>query len=332
LINFLSHWALPAPSFFPAILRENIHISVVIPTYNRAVLLRRAVESVLRQTRKPDEVVVVDDGSTDDTASVASLFGHSIRYLRQQNAGSSAARNRGVEEARCEWIAFLDSDDVWTEAHLDRIADAIHATDGEALIYFSDMDQTTNEGGGRLWDFCGFRISGEHELRQDASEWVMMERQPMMLQTSVVRKSAYLEQEGLWPILRTRHDTHFFLKIGIGKPACAVSGIGAIQTSDDNPGNRLMSASGPETRGYWLETIPMYMDILSRAPHLTTRHRRTLRSRLAMAHWRVARLDWTQRNIGESIQQGARSMIVAPMTMLGVFAQALRRGAGINPR
>jgi glycosyltransferase involved in cell wall biosynthesis len=313
-------------------LREKIDISVVIPTFNRANLLRRAVESVLRQTRKPDEIIVVDDGSTDDTSAVALSFGKSIRYVRQQNAGSSAARNRGVQEARCEWIAFLDSDDVWTEAHLESINAAMVATEGKALLYFSDMDQTTNEGGGRLWDFCGFRISGQHELRKDAAEWVMMERQPMMLQTSVVRKSAYLEQEGLWTILRTRHDTHFFLKVGIGKPACAVSGIGAIQTSDDNPDNRLMSASGPETRGYWLETIPMYRDILSRAPRLAARHRRTLRSRLAMAHWRVARLDWTQRNIGESIQQGTRSMIVAPLTMLGVFAQALRRGAGINLR
>jgi len=72
----------------------------------------------------------VDDGSTDDTEGVVRRFGGVVRYIRQQNSGGAAARNRGVAEARHPWVAFLDSDDLWTEFHLERIAGAIAATGG----------------------------------------------------------------------------------------------------------------------------------------------------------------------------------------------------------
>jgi glycosyltransferase involved in cell wall biosynthesis len=92
----------------------NPKVSVVIPTYDRAAKVQRAVESVLAQTMKDIEVVVVDDGSSDNTAEVLSTaFRDRIRYLVQTNQGASVARNRGVEEAHGEWIAFLDSDDRW---------------------------------------------------------------------------------------------------------------------------------------------------------------------------------------------------------------------------
>ncbi len=98
----------PAPLPRPA-------VSVVIPTYNRAPLLRRALDSVFGQTFRDFEVLVVDDGSTDDTAATVAGCGDvRVRYLRQaQNAGVAAARNRGLREARAELVAFLDSDDEW---------------------------------------------------------------------------------------------------------------------------------------------------------------------------------------------------------------------------
>ncbi len=88
-------------------------VSVIIPTYNRARLLGRAIESVLAQTYEPIEVIVADDGSTDDTADVVTRFGPRVRCERQANAGVSAARNLGLRRARGEFIAFLDSDDAW---------------------------------------------------------------------------------------------------------------------------------------------------------------------------------------------------------------------------
>lgn len=88
-------------------------VSVIIPTYNRAGFLPAALRSVLHQNPPPTEVIVIDDGSTDDTASVVAAFGGSVRYLRQDNAGPAAARNRGLKEATGDWIAFHDSDDLW---------------------------------------------------------------------------------------------------------------------------------------------------------------------------------------------------------------------------
>ena len=94
--------------------------SVVIPTYNRAEKVRSAISSVFQQTFTDFEVIVVDDGSSDETQQVLeSAFGNRIRYFRQQNQGASVARNRGVEEARGEWIAFLDSDDRWEKTKLE---------------------------------------------------------------------------------------------------------------------------------------------------------------------------------------------------------------------
>lgn len=97
----------------------NPKVSVVIPTYNRADKVGKTIESALAQTFADLEVIVVDDGSSDDTGNVlGDAFGDRIRYFAQANQGASVARNKGIEEARGEWIAFLDSDDLWEKDKL----------------------------------------------------------------------------------------------------------------------------------------------------------------------------------------------------------------------
>ena len=93
-------------------------ISVIIPTFNRAQVLRRALDSVLNQSLAPDEVIVVDDGSTDETAQLLSSHYPRVNYLYQPNQGVSSARNHGVQEATGNWLAFLDSDDEWLPGKL----------------------------------------------------------------------------------------------------------------------------------------------------------------------------------------------------------------------
>lgn len=94
-------------------------VSVVVPTCDRRELVLRALASIESQTRRADEVILVDDGSNDSTAErVAARFPR-VTILRQENRGVSAARNRGIERACGEWIAFLDSDDEWTEGKLE---------------------------------------------------------------------------------------------------------------------------------------------------------------------------------------------------------------------
>ncbi|MFT3781733.1 MAG: glycosyltransferase family A protein [Nibricoccus sp.] len=95
-------------------------VSVVIPTYNRARLLEEALQSAFAQSFQPYEIIVVDDGSTDDTEATALRLGEKVRYIRQKNAGPSAARNNGIRSANGDFIAFLDSDDLWPKDRLER--------------------------------------------------------------------------------------------------------------------------------------------------------------------------------------------------------------------
>lgn len=95
-------------------------MSVIIPTFNRAEIVTRAIDSVLEQTYRRCEIIVVDDGSTDNTADVLQSYNDRIVYVRQKNAGPSSARNRGIRESKGEFIAFLDSDDLWLATKLER--------------------------------------------------------------------------------------------------------------------------------------------------------------------------------------------------------------------
>jgi glycosyltransferase involved in cell wall biosynthesis len=96
-------------------------ISVVIATYNRASLLRETLDSVVTQSFRGFEVIVVDDGSTDGTEAVVRSYGPALRYIRQENRGPSAARNVGIENARANWISIQDSDDICTPDHLESL-------------------------------------------------------------------------------------------------------------------------------------------------------------------------------------------------------------------
>lgn len=95
-------------------------VSVVIPTYNRLKVLLRAIDTALNQTYRNLEVIVVDDGSTDDTQTAVKAYGDRIRYIHQKNQGASAARNLGITAANGKYIAFLDSDDEWLPHKLEK--------------------------------------------------------------------------------------------------------------------------------------------------------------------------------------------------------------------
>ncbi|MGY8813338.1 MAG: glycosyltransferase family 2 protein, partial [Gammaproteobacteria bacterium] len=95
-----------------------LNISVIIPTYNRLESLLRALESVLNQSYQAYEIIIVDDGSTDQTADYIKRNFSNVKYLYQSNTGVSSARNTGIEHSSGDWLAFLDSDDQW---HKDKL-------------------------------------------------------------------------------------------------------------------------------------------------------------------------------------------------------------------
>jgi len=109
-------------------------ISVVIPAFNAAPWIREAIGSALAQTIAPLEVIVVDDGSTDETATLLAAYGTRIRTITQPNQGVAAARNAGIAAACGEWIAFLDADDVWDRRKLELQLQALQSDSSIGLF------------------------------------------------------------------------------------------------------------------------------------------------------------------------------------------------------
>jgi GT2 family glycosyltransferase len=140
------------------------YFSVIIPVYNSEETLSRAIDSVLSQRYPAHEVIVVDDGSTDDTPAVAARYGSRIRYMRQDNAGVAAARNWGAQVARGDWLAFLDADDWY---YLDRLR--LHA---EWISEDERLDFLTGDYEYRQPD--GSLIS--HSMEQHASGRKILEK------------------------------------------------------------------------------------------------------------------------------------------------------------
>ena len=113
-----------------------MRISVVLPVYNRASYVGEAIESVLGQTRPPDELIVVDDGSTDDSVAVVERWARpSLRVVRQENRGIGGARNSGLREVTGDLVAFIDSDDLWERDKLERQAVALRESDDVQLVF-----------------------------------------------------------------------------------------------------------------------------------------------------------------------------------------------------
>lgn len=122
-------------------------VSVLIPTFNRARVIRRCVDSALSQTYRPLEIIVVDDGSTDDTRAVLASYGDKVVYIYQENAGLASARNVGLAVANGEYVAFLDSDDLWMPWKLEVQVGIMRQIPDLALIW---TDMTAVDPTGRV--------------------------------------------------------------------------------------------------------------------------------------------------------------------------------------
>lgn len=206
-----------------------MRISVVIPCYNRESRINAAIESALGQDPAPLEIVVVDDGSTDHSADAADGFGEPVRVIRTVNRGPSAARNRGIEEAKGEWIAFLDSDDTWREGKLASQVAAVEAFPGTELV-FSDT-RTLIDGEidiASRFDLGGVRDAAVERrgelLRFDRSLFVRL------LEESRIFTSAVLVRRNLADLRFPEHlkgpeDWALWLSLALRHPFAAVDRV-----------------------------------------------------------------------------------------------------------
>jgi glycosyltransferase involved in cell wall biosynthesis len=133
-------------------------IAAIIPAYNCERYLAEAIDSVLAQNYRPLRIIVIDDGSTDDTAKVAKRFEPAIQYCFQTNGGIGSARNRGIELAHSDFIAFLDADDLWLEGKLEHQSQTLN-DDREAEAVFGLVQQFEQSSGSAI--DVGVPMSGQ---------------------------------------------------------------------------------------------------------------------------------------------------------------------------
>jgi len=189
-----------------------MRISVVIPSYNRMHTLERALRSVYEQTSPVDEVILVDDGSTDDSVAMTAHTFPDVKIIRQSNLGVSAARNRGIGAARHDWIALLDSDDSWLAHKIHSIREAA-LQHPDHVLYHSD----------EIWMRRGVRVNPMQKHRKSGG-WIFEQCLPLCAispSASVLRKSTLqslglfdeslpaCEDYDLWLRLCHRFPVHF---------------------------------------------------------------------------------------------------------------------------
>jgi glycosyltransferase involved in cell wall biosynthesis len=192
---------------------DTVLITTVIPLYNGAPFIREAIQSVLDQTRAPDEIIVVDDGSTDAGPDIVADMArtHPIRLIRTQNSGQSAARNLGVDHAHGDLIAFLDQDDVWYPNHLAELVVPFFEKRHRELGWsYSDLDEI-NESGGMV----GCRIISGANLIHPKPNLVTCLKHDMFIlpSASLVSRQAFLKVGGFDERLSGYEDDDLFLRL-----------------------------------------------------------------------------------------------------------------------
>jgi hypothetical protein len=182
-------------------------VSAIIPTFNRRDYVSRAIDSVLSQTAPVDEVIVVDDGSTDGTAdAIQARYGDRVRLIRQENMGVSGARWRGTKEARGEWVAFLDSDDEWVPRRQADFLAAAGKLPTDVAWLFGDMLNVNDQGQGMsLFKEGGLTVTGQPEIFEDQLS-ILYPLQFPWLQGSLIRRDVLLEKDCFSAGLRTHED------------------------------------------------------------------------------------------------------------------------------
>jgi glycosyltransferase involved in cell wall biosynthesis len=191
-------------------------VSVIIPSYNHAHFVGEAIKSVLEQDYQHYEIILVDDGSTDNTREVVAQFGFKVRYIYQPNQGLSAARNTAIKNARGEIIALLDADDVWLPEFLEKTVTLISNYPQAAMVYsgYIYIDSQGNEVG----------IPHQKVISPDMAHQTFMTNGNWLVPSAVIfRKNLAVEvglfEEEIGPIA----DTDLWMKLSLKSPMIGTS-------------------------------------------------------------------------------------------------------------
>jgi glycosyltransferase involved in cell wall biosynthesis len=299
-------------------------ISLVIPVYNGAGVLPRALASVFAQTTAPAEIIVVDDGSTDGTAEVALGFGDRVRVVQQPNAGVSAARNRGVAECRFELLALLDADDEWMPGFLKTIQRLVlshqdcgmyctscsrrFANGSEEPYLIRGLPTTAPNWTGIIPDY--FRIAGMSD--------------PPVHSSAVVIRQELLNAIGGFPVgVTIGEDLLTWARMAARWPVAydAASLVRFWQPAGAEPGVVARPTRMPQTPD---EVGRALRDLL---PVVPTSQRRSLRAYIALWHKMRASCYARLGSPGPAIRELGRAILVARFSAtfyLGILRSTLK--------
>ena len=293
-------------------------VSVVIPTYNYAGYLSEAIGSALAQASDDLalEVIVVDDGSTDETSEVVRRFGSAVRYERQENQGPSTARNRGVAEARGEYVAFLDADDHWLPYKLGRQLRALTIRRDVAGCHGAFLVQRPSGEVGRVARY--WQRSGDLPTCRD-----LLRGNSINMSTMLIRREALVSTGPFDESLRTAEDWNLWLRLLLaGRRLYYLhQPLAVTRHHAENCHVRI-----PPT-----EQMALTERMLQR---VWTKHEGSIppifrRNMTALLHYHHARLAWERREWRDFARHGALSVIGSPRLGIELFGSAaMRRWSG----
>lgn len=183
-------------------------VSVIIPTYNRAAFIEKTVQSVLDQTYKDFEIIVVDDGSTDNTKDVLEQFGAKIKLLEQKNSERAVARNNGVKNSSGEYIAFLDSDDLWFPDKLKKQVEVLDNKQDVILVYGQCLRINSNTE----------KIKNAKRQREGYSGFIfenLLMRNLVVSPTPLIRRDYFEETTGFTTKYIPYEDWEYWLRFSL---------------------------------------------------------------------------------------------------------------------
>jgi glycosyltransferase involved in cell wall biosynthesis len=192
-------------------------VSAIIPTYNRAHTVCEAIDSILNQTYPNIELIVVDDGSTDDTAGALRRYGSTIRIITQQNAGPSVARNRGIAGAAGSIVAFLDSDDLWLPGKIERQVALLERMGSSVPCCLSNISMRWNTGERSSFEIAGLNPPIEEGIWLNPEE-VLATRVVLFTQGVAIRRSVLEKIGGFDERLRLLEDHELALRLSAEGP------------------------------------------------------------------------------------------------------------------
>jgi SAM-dependent methyltransferase len=294
-------------------------VAVIITSYNHAGFLADAIRSVLKQSRSADEIIVVDDGSTDDPAAIAAQF-PPVRFVRQENRGLSAARNTGLRECSSRYVAFLDADDrLLPEALREGLA-CFQRRPGSAFVY----------GGHRIvWQDGRARTSGIHRPIPERPYLALLARDLVGMHATVLyRRDCILAVGGFDETLRRREDYDVYLRLARRYPVASHPAIiaeyrqhGSNMSADHEGMLRAGLIVLDRQKGLIAHDDDAALQALSRGRANCRRHYAQEMLRSVRARWR------SERDIAGAIAGIARAASWSPGAVLALTLKKLAAGA-----